>query len=103
MLAPSQSHVRPWPHIAVDIPPDRGEVLRLACWVGSCADLVELGTLLLKSLDIGIIGEVRAICPQACILVDGKAPDASGREADLIGVTDIRRAVGKCVRWSLSG
>ena len=83
MPALSQRHARPWLQIAIDTP-DPDEVLRLARWVGPYADIVEVGTLLLKSVGIRIIGEVRATCPQARILADSKAPDVGGLEANLI-------------------
>jgi 3-hexulose-6-phosphate synthase len=83
MSAPTGRNTRPWLQIAIDTT-DREKVQCLARWVGPYADIVEVGTLLLKSVGIRIIGEVRAICPQARILVDGKAPDVGGLEAGLI-------------------
>ncbi len=77
------ANARPWLQIAIDNP-DLDEALRLAQLVGPYADVIEVGTPLLKSVGARIISELRALHPHTRILADAKTPDVGALEAKVI-------------------
>ncbi|HZZ61642.1 MAG TPA: orotidine 5'-phosphate decarboxylase / HUMPS family protein [Roseiarcus sp.] len=66
--------------VAIDKPEHLG-VLPLVCGV---ADIVEIGTPLLKCFGIGAIATARALCPDTPVLADTKTVDAGDVEAEMV-------------------
>lgn len=63
---------------------DRPEHLRVAPLVGGLADIVEIGTPLLKRFGIGVIATVHELCPGTPILADTKTVDGGDVEAEMV-------------------
>lgn len=66
--------------VAIDKPED----LRVATLVHGVADIVEVGTPLLKRFGIGVIATIRELCPDTPILADTKTVDGGDLEAEMV-------------------
>lgn len=80
ILKPS---TRPLLQVAVDNP-DLDKALHIAQAVGPYADIIEVGTPLLKSAGTRAIVELRKLLPSMLILADAKTPDVGALEAQLL-------------------
>ena len=63
---------------------DRPEHLRVAPLVRGLADIVEIGTPLLKRFGIGVIATVHELCPGTPVLADTKTVDGGDVEAEMV-------------------
>ena len=66
--------------VAIDTP----ESLSVAAQVRGVADIIEIGTPLLKRFGIGAISTARELCPDTPILADTKTVDAGDLEAEMV-------------------
>jgi 3-hexulose-6-phosphate synthase len=62
---------------------DRAESFGVIAQVRGIADIIEIGTPLLKRFGIGAIATARELCPDTAILVDTKTVDAGDLEAEM--------------------
>lgn len=60
------------------------EALDVAAQVGSYFDVIEVGTSLLKASGVGIVGKIKACCPDKPVFVDSKIIDGPEKEALLM-------------------
>jgi 3-hexulose-6-phosphate synthase len=63
---------------------DRPEHLGVLPLIRGVADIVEVGTPLLKRFGIGVIATARELCPDAPVLADTKTVDAGDVEAEMV-------------------
>ena len=70
--------------VLLQIAIDRAESLGVIAQVRGIADIIEIGTPLLKRFGIGAIATARELCPDTPILVDAKTVDAGDLEAEMV-------------------
>jgi 3-hexulose-6-phosphate synthase len=63
---------------------DKAESLSVIAQVRGIADIIEIGTPLLKRFGIGAIATARELCPDTPILADTKTVDAGDLEAEMV-------------------
>jgi 3-hexulose-6-phosphate synthase len=63
---------------------DKAESLSVIAQVRGIADIIEIGTPLLKRFGIGAIATARELCPDTPILADTKTADAGDLEAEMV-------------------
>jgi 3-hexulose-6-phosphate synthase len=63
---------------------DKAESLSVIAQVRGLADIIEIGTPLLKRFGIGAIATARELCPDTPILADTKTVDAGDLEAEMV-------------------
>ena len=63
---------------------DRAESLGVIAQVRGVADIIEIGTPLLKRFGIGAIATARELCPDTPVLADTKTVDAGDLEAEMV-------------------
>jgi 3-hexulose-6-phosphate synthase len=63
---------------------DKAESLSVIVQVRGIADIIEIGTPLLKRFGIGAIATARELCPDTPILADTKTVDAGDLEAEMV-------------------
>jgi 3-hexulose-6-phosphate synthase len=63
---------------------DRAESLGVIAQVRGIADIIEIGTPLLKRFGIGAIATARELCPDTPVLADTKTVDAGDLEAEMV-------------------
>jgi len=63
---------------------DKAENLGVIAQVRGIADIIEIGTPLLKRFGIGAIATARELCPDTPILADTKTVDAGDLEAEMV-------------------
>jgi 3-hexulose-6-phosphate synthase len=63
---------------------DKAESLGLIAQVRGIADIIEIGTPLLKRFGIGAIATARELCPDTPVLADTKTVDAGDLEAEMV-------------------
>ena len=63
---------------------DKPEHLALLPRIRQVADIVEIGTPLLKRFGIGAIGTARELCPETPVLADSKTVDGGQLEAEML-------------------
>src|SRR6202162_6478366 len=63
---------------------DKPEHLALLPLIRNIADIIEIGTPLLKRFGIGAIATARELCPDTPILADTKTVDAGDLEAEMV-------------------
>ena len=63
---------------------DRAESFGVIAQVRGIADIIEIGTPLLKRFGIGAIATARELCPDTPILADTKTVDAGDLEAEMV-------------------
>src|SRR5258707_4722789 len=63
---------------------DKPESLSVIAQVRGIADIIEIGTPLLKRFGIGAIATARELCPDTPILADTKTVDAGDLEAEMV-------------------
>ena len=63
---------------------DKAESLGVIAQVRGVADIIEIGTPLLKRFGIGAIATVHELCPDTPILADTKTVDAGDLEAEMV-------------------
>ncbi len=63
---------------------DKPEHLSLLSRMQGIADIVEIGTPLLKRFGVGTIATARELCPETLILADTKTVDGGQLEADMV-------------------
>jgi len=63
---------------------DKPESLGIVAQVRGVADIIEIGTPLLKRFGIGAIATARELCPDMPILADTKTVDAGDLEAEMV-------------------
>jgi 3-hexulose-6-phosphate synthase len=70
--------------VLLQIALDRPEHLALLPKIRGVADIVEIGTPLLKRLGIGAIATARELCPDTLVLADTKTVDGGQLEAEMV-------------------
>ena len=70
--------------VLLQIAIDRAESLGVIAQVRGIADIIEIGTPLLKRFGIGAIATARELCPDTPILADTKTVDAGDLEAEMV-------------------
>ena len=63
---------------------DRAESFGVIAQVQGIADIIEIGTPLLKRFGIGAIATARELCPDTPVLADTKTVDAGDLEAEMV-------------------
>ena len=63
---------------------DKAESLGVIAQVRGIADIIEIGTPLLKRFGIGAIATARELCPDTPVLADTKTVDAGDLEAEMV-------------------
>jgi 3-hexulose-6-phosphate synthase len=63
---------------------DKPESIGVIAQVRGVADIIEIGTPLLKRFGIGAIATARELCPETPILADTKTVDGGGLEAEMV-------------------
>jgi 3-hexulose-6-phosphate synthase len=63
---------------------DKAESLSVIAQVRGIADIIEIGTPLLKRFGIGAIATARELCPDTPVLADTKTVDAGDLEAEMV-------------------
>lgn len=63
---------------------DEARALEVAERVGSCFDMIEVGTSLLKCCGVGLVQKLKARCPGRPVFVDSKIIDGPEMEAQLM-------------------